>query len=89
MAYLGGMFPLYLNGYESLSKFLSPDREPDPDDLRGGRSHVDNTSCVPNKIKSIGAIVDVMLATTDSCVLTYLVVSLQVLFEAIRLHWSL
>ena len=35
-------FFLFPNGEESLSNFLSPD----PDNLRGGASHVHNASCV-------------------------------------------
>ena len=39
-------FDLFPNGEESLSKFLSPDLDPDADDLRGGPSHMYITSCV-------------------------------------------
>ena len=41
MAYFDGIF-WPIKGEESFSKFLNPD--PDPDDLRGGLKHGDNTS---------------------------------------------
>ena len=39
-------FVLSRHGKESLSTFLSPDLDPDPDHLRGGPTHGENISCI-------------------------------------------
>ena len=43
-------FDVSRNRDESFNKFLSPDPDPNPDHLRGGPSHGDNTSCVKNQV---------------------------------------
>ena len=48
-----GIFLLSRNDEESFNKFSSSDPEPDPEHRRGGRSHVDNTSCVKNQSQSV------------------------------------